>query len=99
MNTLPTPLTYLDVEVTQEDIDKNGHRPEDCPIQRAITRQYPEFDVHVYSWSLSIDGIVFAMPYEVGRWIHKYDVYMNISPDKFKIPIYNMTIAAKLAQE
>lgn len=68
------------IEVTQEDIDNNGHRCDCCPVYRAL-QQYGaprHFTVLPYAFALN-HRFYFSYEklklYEITAWIHNYDYY------------------------
>lgn len=87
-------------ELTQEDIDKNGHSCGNCPyhraIMRSVTQVFPEAWVIVGSYSFrvnfdyqkSIAGITTVFPLDISSAIRRYDDDVDkLTPHKFEIPI------------
>lgn len=80
------------IVVTQEDIYKGTHYPNDCPVTRAVERVCPGTEVYTYKTSIiMIDeiGVEHALtaPVEVGVFVEYFDNSRTVKPFEFDLNI------------
>jgi hypothetical protein len=79
----------LEIDITQEDIDANGHIGTNCPAHRALVRKYPKLRGHVAVGQMvtAIKGRYFKNPYLLAQWIRQYDFHHPIGPGRFELEV------------
>lgn len=81
-------LKSIDINVSQEDIDKANKLlfnidhcvTQFCPVYQSLKRRYPEKDIHVYEYSVEIDGVEYNFPKDVIDKLLKYDKLKGMEP-------------------
>ena len=75
-------------ELTEKNIDEGIRgRCRNCPVALAIRDRFPCSQVEVYSWEVSIQGILYRLPPALCHAIRRFDTSGVIAPCAFELDI------------